>query len=132
MRWLPDRRGGGGDKGMEGMFVKQILQLLGWLNVKRVKEKRKQDVKLLVGSEYTPQFGQGRALLEFWCPGGTGETVPSFSRRVWVILCSAHCSFPALLKPPQASVLPKCRELLGIRMSGAGEELGLVLTGAPG
>lgn len=118
---------------MEEMVVKQMFATVDMRPVeweKAEEEGRKQSVKIAGGVAYVPLMWQGRALLEFLCPVGIGDTVPSFSRGVWgsvVILCPSHCSFPEFFKKaPQASIPrpPPCRELLGIRMSRAGPDQG--------
>lgn len=127
MRCLSNCQGGGGKhKGMENMFVKQILQLGGWLNGKGGKREKETVYRTwLVVWNQTPKFSQGRALLGFWGSVGIGRTIPAYSRRILgssVILCPSHYSFPGLLKTLQARVLPDSSELFGIRMSPAGEE----------
>jgi hypothetical protein len=74
--------GEGKDKSMEGMFVKQILQLRGWIDGKKRKNKKKTgNRKDLVGMEcHSPN--SPRVEHPSFFAVGRRETAPSFSRRI--------------------------------------------------
>lgn len=72
-----------------------------------------------------PKFSHSKAPPLFWCPAGTGETAPSFSRRISRSsenVCLSHDSFPELLKTQQTRALPKNEGAVWHSNEQAGEE----------